>query len=391
MKSKPRTASLPIKISGQPSWRLKSDKVEAFLTVLGGQLGPVTFRLEGRKVQPYSVAPWAEEKEAAGLIPILRVLRGDFFCMPFGGNATPWRGEQHPVHGETANGRWRLESLVREPGRVSLHASLRTKVRPGRVDKHIHLLSGHAAVYCQHVISGMSGPMNLGHHAMLRFPDEPESGVISTSAFRFGQVSPTAFEKPAEGGYSALKIGAEFRSLASVPLAGGGVTDVSRYPARRGFEDLLLLANDPKLPFAWMAVVFPKQRYVWFALKDPRVLRQTIFWISNGGRHYSPWNGRHVGVLGLEEVTSLFAYGLAESVQPNALAKRGIPTALKLNARKPLVVPYIMAMATVPAGFDGVRDIVPSHDGQGVNLLAESGRKATASLCLEFLKAPAGW
>ena len=391
MKSKRKPATLPIKISGQPSWRLKSDKVEAFLTVLGGQLGPVTFQLDGRKVQPYSIAPWVEEEEAAGLIPILRVLRGDFFCMPFGGNAAPWRGEQHPVHGETANGRWRLESLVRDVDRVSLHASLKTKVRPGRVDKHIHLLNGHAAVYCQHVISGMSGPINLGHHAMLRFPDEPGSGVISTSRFVYGQVIPTPFEQPAERGYSSLKTGAVISTLSKVPLAGGGVTDISRYPARRGFEDLVILASDPKLPFAWTAVVFPKQRYVWFALKDARILRQTMFWISNGGRHYPPWNGRHVGVMGLEELTSYFAYGLAEAARPNLLSKLGIPTVVKLDPRRPLVVPYIMGMASIPAGFDRVREIVASDNEHSVCLVSHSGKKTRAPLCVDFLRAGAGW
>ena len=32
--------------------------------------------------------------------PVIRVLRGDFFCMPFGGNEGSFRGERHLVHGE---------------------------------------------------------------------------------------------------------------------------------------------------------------------------------------------------------------------------------------------------------------------------------------------------
>ena len=226
-----------VKVQGQPSWRLQSDRTEVCLTALGGQLGPVTFLLKGKQVRPFSVAPWAEEKEARTLIPILKSLRGDFFCLPFGGNATPWRGEQHPAHGETANARWKLESLDCAGDRACLHTSLRTKIRPGCVDKRIFLLRGQSAVYSQHTISQMSGPINLGHHAMLRFPDEPGSGVLSTSPFLFGQVHPTPFETPAERGYSSLKTGAEFASLSAVPLADGGQTDLSHYPARRGFED----------------------------------------------------------------------------------------------------------------------------------------------------------
>ena len=95
-------------IHGQPSWRLASSSVEAFVTEVGGHLGPITFDRKGRRLQPYSVAPWAEEQTDRSLPPIIKALRGDFFCLPFGGNATPFGRERHPVHGETANARWRF-------------------------------------------------------------------------------------------------------------------------------------------------------------------------------------------------------------------------------------------------------------------------------------------
>jgi hypothetical protein len=98
-----------------------------------------------------------------------------------------------------------------------------------------------------------------------------------------------------------------------------------------------------------------------------------------------------VGVLGLEEVTSYFAYGLAEAARPNPISKRGYPTVLELNPRTPLVVPYIMGMVSIPAGFDRVREIVPVDDGNSVRLVAHSGRKVQAPLCLDFLKSAAQW
>ena len=182
------------------------------------------------------------------------------------------------------------------------------------MDKFVSLQPDQTAVYQRHVISGMSGPTSFGHHAMLKFPDRPGCGRISTSRFLRGQVAPIPFEKPEARGYSSLRPGATFESFREVPMQTGELADLSRYPARRGFEDLVLLESDPGLPFAWTAVTFSEEGYVWFALKNPRVLRQTILWISNGGRHYSPWNGRHVGVLGLEEVTSsLFGGDLSPS------------------------------------------------------------------------------
>jgi hypothetical protein len=143
---------------GQPSWRLSTPSVEAYVTETGGHLGPVTFRVGDRTIRPFSVAPWATEKPPGRLPPILRVLRGDFFCLPFGGNETVFHGESHPVHGETANARWRKV----EAGPGYLHLRLRPKVRSGCVDKHVWLGRHHGVVYQRHVISGMSGPMNLG-------------------------------------------------------------------------------------------------------------------------------------------------------------------------------------------------------------------------------------
>jgi hypothetical protein len=55
--------------------------------------------------------------------------------------------------------------------------------------------------------------MNLGHHAMLKFPDQPGSGVVSTSRFVFGQVYTKPVELPENRGYSILKPGAEFNSI----------------------------------------------------------------------------------------------------------------------------------------------------------------------------------
>jgi hypothetical protein len=391
MKSKARTPVAKRLIHGQPSWRLASTEVEGFVTELGGHLGPVTFDRQGRKLQPYSVAPWAEEPIASTQPPIIRALRGDFFCLPFGGNATRFGKERHPIHGETANARWQFRSLETSAGMACLHLSLSTKIRPGRVDKRIWVVDGQNTLYSLHVVSGMSGAVNLGHHAMLKFPDTPGSGLVSTSRFVYGQVFPQAFELPENRGYSWLKPGAEFKSLEKVPTLSGETTDLTRYPARRGFEDLVMVVSDATAPFAWTAVTFPRERYVWFALKDPRVLRETIFWLSNGGRHYPPWNSRHVNVMGLEEVTSYFHLGLAESARPNPISRKGFPTRLALNPRKPLVVPYIMGVAGIPAGFDQVASIRAVPGNQAVILESRSGRRAQAAVYLDFLQARAGW
>lgn len=382
VKSKKQSKPALKTVLGFPSWPMASKQVEAFLTQQGGHLGPVMFRVGGKKIKPLSVA-WENSAPDRKLPPILRVLRGDFFCMPFGGNATPFGKEKHPLHGEAANANWKLTHFAKSKSRVELHAELATKVRRGNLQKQITLIDGHAAVYQRHVISQMSGEMNLGHHAMLKFPDVPGSGVISTSPFVYGQIWIQPTERPEAKGYSALKPGAIFTSLEKVQTVFGDTTDLSRFPARRGYEDLAMLVSDDTLPFAWTAVTFAREGYIWFALKDPRVLRSTVLWISNGGRYAAPWNGDHINVMGLEEVTSFFATGLAESVAENHISKMGYPTTLKLNPAKPTVVNYIMAVAPAPTGFDRVSKIESAPGG--VRLTSAKGVTLSVPLDLSFL------
>lgn len=369
-------------VFGQKSWRLASDRVEAFLTCTGGHLGPVTFQTEAGPVQPFAIAPWHGEKLPAGSPGVMAPLRGDFFCLPFGGSASTWRGEKHPPHGETAEKPWRL--VRDESSGTALVTELRTKIRAGRVVKRIAIRPGETNLYIRHEIHGMRGSMCLGHHAMLTFPATPGAGRIAVGPWRFGQTAPQLLEDPAQGGYAALKVGAVFRDLRRVPLANGGTTDLTRYPARAGFEDLVMLSAKVGRTPGWTAVTFPEQRYVWFGLKDPRVLASTVLWHSNGGRHYAPWSGRHRGVLGLEEVTAYFHYGLAASAAPNPVSRRGIPTAVTLDPRRPLVVPYIMGVAAVPRGFDTVRRI--DFRGDHVMLHAASGKTVRHAVDLAFLK-----
>jgi hypothetical protein len=124
---------------------------------------------------------------------------------------------------------------------------------------------------------------------------------------------------------------------------------------------------------------------VWFALKDPKVLRETVFWMSNRGRHYAPWSSRHLNVMGIEDVTANFHFGLAASASANPISSKGWPTCVTLDPRQPLVVNYIMGVAAIPTGFDRVAAIEPGADGKTITLRSESGRKAVATVDLGFL------
>jgi hypothetical protein len=376
-------------VLGQPSIRIATDLVEAWITEIGGQVAPVTFRLGDRNITPMHVAPWAEERWAAtngadveeaearpGTEAILRVLRGDFFCMPFGANAQDWNGEHYPLHGETANRAWtKLDSSS-----GSAKFELKTKVRPGRVTKEISLIPGHHVVYQRHTVSEMDGPMTFGYHAMVHFSSP---GLVSVASFSFGQTYDGTFERPVEGGYPSLKESAVFDRLDAVPSADGGTVDLSRYPAQLGKEDFVMVYAAPDVQLGWSAVVFPEEGYVWFGLKDPKVLTATALWMSNGGRYYHPWNGRHVNCLGIEELTSCVAMGLGRSLSETDASRAGCRTVAHLDPASPTVVNSAFGIAPIPEGFDHVADISPS--GDGVRLTSRSGLTTDALADVSFV------
>jgi hypothetical protein len=344
-------------IHGAPSWRIANDVVEGWLTCDGGHLGPVQFKTPHGRIQPFSVAPWLPAEIGSDLPGVLRNLRGDFFCMPFGGNTKPWKGRQYPVHGLTSEARWRFVSHSKSRDGAELAVKMRTDSRAGLITKRVRLILGQTVLYCSHEIEGMEGRMCMGHHAMLRIPDREGAAHLACSKFRFGQVRPVQFEDPQLRGYSSLRQGATFRHLRRVPRDVGGYADLTRYPARGGFEDLVLLATHPANGLSWFAVTFPEERYLWFALKNPAQLASTILWHSNGGRHYPPWSGRHRPVLGVEDITGFFDLGLAASAKKNSLSRRKIPTTINLSRDRILRIPYVMGVTAIPGTFETVRSV----------------------------------
>lgn len=377
-------------IHGQPSWILATDDVELAITKRGGHMAPISFdRKAGAPIRPYHIAPWQDEGlenlPAAVLVP----LRGDFFCLPFGGNAAPLGSERHVPHGEAATAEWRLGGRSRDAdGTERLTLVLDTHVRPGKVTKELVLVPGEPVVYSRHVIEGFAGPTPLGHHATLTMPEAEGVVRVSTSPFRIGMTCPGVFSDPAAKEYQALASGQPFTDLANVPSAFKTPADVdcSRLPTRRGYADLLaLVADEAKLGGgpAWTAAVNTQDRWAWFAIRDARVLPTTVFWIENHGRHGIPWLGRN-NCLGLEDVCAFFADGLVPSIEPNVLSQQGVRTAITLDAAKPTEIRYAQGAVRVPEGFDEVKTIDFSTPGR-IQLVATSGQAVTVPVRHAFV------
>lgn len=374
------------RIRGQDSFALRVDSVELFLTVTGGMLAPVKFFIhESNAVEPYAIAPWAEEALPANTPGMLAGLRGDWFCSAFGENVRPFRGRRLPPHGEAANAKWSYLAGEHAPEGCWLQAGVDLPLQGGSCRATTALLSGHSVVYQRHDLSGLRAPLNPGHHATIAFPNRDGAGRLSFSPFIHAQTYFEPMERPENRGYSWLKPNVEITELHSVRGIDGSITDLCRYPARRGFEDIAIICADPEVEFAWSAVTFSQQGYVWFALRDPKLLASTLLWFSNGGRHYAPWNGRHINVMGIEDITAFFHVGIAASCEPNSLTERGIRTYLEPDAHGRVSIPYIQGIARVPPDFDEVATI-ERQTGSSIALIAKSGVVVTTSCELDFLK-----
>lgn len=358
-------------VHGEPSFQLATPELDLSVTARGGHLAPVVFHLPGRDVSPYALAPW-EPAEFPDIPPLLSVLRGDFLCVPFGGQAGG------PPHGEPANAEW---TQLAAEGNL-LHLSMDAG---GHFEKILSIREGQHAVYFEHRISNLDGDFNYGNHPILDLSGLPEgAGRITVSPFRWASVFPGNFANPADGETQALAGSAGFSDLREVPLAAGGTTDLTRYPQRAGNEDLVMMVNSPATPgqpFAWSAAVL--DGYLWFSLKNPADFPATLFWMSNGGRTAAPWNSRHLGRIGIEEICSHFCNGLEVSRQ-DLLAAEGIPTTRHFKPEETVSLRVIQAVALVPENFGAVGSIVPAGENL-VTIHGEAGEKITLAVDWQFV------
>jgi hypothetical protein len=140
-------------------------------------------------------------------------------------------------------------------------------------------------------------------------------------------------------------------------------------------------AASEELPFAWTAAVL--DGCLWFSLKNPSDFPATLFWISNGGRRGTPWNGRHLGRLGLEEVCSHFADNVTSS-REDKLGGHNIPTTRAFSMDEVVSLRIVQAVTSIPSDFGAVSSIVPSGP-EGVIITSDSGTTVKVTVDWSFV------
>lgn len=307
---------------------------------LGGMLGPVTFLLpDGRQVSPLHVAPWFDDADRDRHPAILRELRGEWPCVPFGTDAArdlpagwsatgeTFEGADVP-HGHSSNADWTFTETA--PDHLAMVCDYPETHPVRRLTRRIAAVPDAPAldiVLTVEVRRPCALPMGL--HPTLRLPAHG-TARLDPPAFRQGMVFPL----DVEAGRGLLAPGATFGSLGAVPDRKGGTRSLSALPLPDDTEELVQLCgvdgrfrlHHPdgwSVTLGWDAAVFPS----------------LLLWVSNRGRDYAPWNGRHVA-LGVEPVCAAFDLGAAISNAPNPVAALGVPTAVHLHPDHPLTTRY---------------------------------------------------
>ncbi|WP_395448710.1 hypothetical protein ACHMW7_28560 [Aminobacter sp. UC22_36] len=300
----------------------RAEGISAALDLSVGHIAEFVIESGGRLLQPLHRAPWIERDDLPEGLPegVVR-LSGDFLCAPFSRSDV----EAAPLHGWPANSAWDLiaDEAISGGRRVSFR--LQHKVMGATVEKTLILRDGHPFLYQEHTFTGGSGAISVAQHPMTEMA---EGGRLAFSPKRLAATPPDVTEPDPARGAHLLAYPARSSDLTRFPAADGGQTDLTDYDAARRHEDFVTLVEAKHGGMGWTAVARKAEADVVLVLKNPAELPVTMLWISNGGRFYAPWNGRH-GVLGIEDGRS--AIGHAASLGDNWLKQEGVETAFTLG------------------------------------------------------------
>jgi hypothetical protein len=369
---------------GRPSFTISNDTVQVFISVQGGHLTGI-FKHSGREIFPYFVGPWWNEAPVEDIDPIIQVMRGDYFCFPFGANVEKYNGLNYAIHGKTANNCWDFIEFQSMDDEKSIGLVMDLHPVQGKVEKRIRIRSGQPIIYTNHIVRGFKGKSPLGNHPNIQCPDSTGSAILDMTEPVTGFTAPTPIDIPENQGYSLLKPGVEIKNRSKIPTVYGDYADLSKYPMPKGYEDVVMFISDDSKEFTFTSLTIPEEEFLYFQLKDPKVLSETLLWMPHGGRHYSPFNGRVTGVIGVEEVTGNFFYGIQPSIQNNPILERGFNTFCEIDSQKPFEVKLISGLIPVGKGFKGVKDIVKKNS-KTVLIIGRGGEEIEIPCNVDFLR-----
>ncbi len=352
---------------------------EFVLDLAAGHIRRLALSDAGRILAPFHVAPWVDDPAIANdpsLPANLRHLAGDFFCAPFAASDV----EDAPPHGWPANSPWDVVESDADHDSATALYRLQKTVLGASVEKRLTLRRDHPFLYETHTFVGGEGAVPVANHAMAALPT---GGRLAFSPKLRIETPATALEPDPARGRSLLAYPTTTADPTRVALRDGGFADITRYPFADRHEDFAMLIEAPGHALGWCAVSRPATRDAMLSLKNPRDFPVTFLWWSNGGRDYSPWNGRHTGVLGIEEGRSFSLGGHRASTAPNPLSEAGIPTALSLIPNDRAAVRNVIGAIALPDS--GAVVTVVTDEGGSLLVRFEDGTERAVPFDSDFL------
>jgi hypothetical protein len=309
----------------------------AELQRLGGMLGPVVFKADGHEdFQPMQVAPWADEPGTDALPGLLRRLRGEWPCVPFGRVDAPrelpkgWlprTADDEWGHGYASHHDWEwIES--NDPSGLAMTLRYPETSAIQRLTRHVVAAADTPALDISlriEVRRPCVVPVAL--HPTLRL----DRGRVELRVPHRGQ----GFTYPVDVSpdFSQLALDRGFFDLARVPAVDGHDIELDRFPQPVDSEELVQLmeCTGP------VTVDYLDQRWALQIDWDRAQLPDVMLWVSHRGRVHAPWSGRHLA-LGVEPLNGVFDLGRVVSPPDDhpLAARRG----LALDPTAPSVVRY---------------------------------------------------
>lgn len=355
---------------------IKAKGISVSVDLAVGHLADMVIDRDGRQLKPLHRAPWVGEPR--GTLPQdlpegTVHLSGDFLCAPFSRSDV----EAAPLHGWPANSGWDVvDSKATVDGWRAVFR-LQRKVMGASVDKILTLRDDHPFLYQEHVFTGGSGAISVAHHPMTSMRD---GGTLAFSPKRFAETPADPLEPDPSRGRFLLAYPARSTDLAHFPARDGGTMDLTDYRMDQKREDFITLVEADHGGPGWTALARHAEADLVLVLKNPAELPITMLWVSNGGRDYAPWSGRHIGVLGIEDGRT--AVGHAASIGDNWLKREGVATAFALGEGRDVSFRHVIGAVPLSGG-EPPRELTTAD---GRMRLATGGSKWEVAFDSDFLR-----
>ena len=365
------------------SYTLDSDLTKAQISIYGGNV-TAQFDLDGKKVEPFFIAPWWADDREALLGTCEYSLRGIFFCFPFGVSAGTDDSIDRPCHGFTSSRNWDLVKEYSDGKSSTVELAMHIPEENADVTQKVTVCDGQNVLYISNTVSGTVGKYPLGYHPTLRMPEALGSAILDMSPYKECWTSPTHIDAPENGGYCSLVTDYEITDEENVPTVYGKNVNLKKHPFIKGFDDIYMYVYDTSEEFNYAALSIPSEGYLYYQIKNPKQLSNSMIWTSYAGRHFPLWNSRVNGCIEIGAATNYFFYGLPGAQKDDPLTEKGYTMYHELDGSE-RTYKLVCGVVKIPADYKGVSSIV-RKDENTIIINGKDGSVIETACSIDFLK-----